>query len=129
MKLRILFITLVSIIFFSCNAQTNKDVKLVDAKEFSTEIKSDDSPQILDVRTPQEFNEQHIANATNIDWNGSTFEQQAQYLDKDKTVYVYCKSGGRSAKASSKLAEMGFKDIVELDGGITKWNDAGMDKQ
>ena len=129
MKLRILFITLISILFFSCNAQTNKDVKLVDAKEFSTEIKSANSPQILDVRTPQEFNEQHIANATNIDWNGTTFDAQAKQLDKDKTVYVYCKSGGRSAKASAKLAEMGFKDIVELDGGITKWNDAGMDKQ
>lgn len=129
MKLRILFITLISIIFMSCNAQTNKEVKLVDAKEFSKEIKSADSPQILDVRTPQEFSEQHLANATNIDWNGTSFEQQVQELDKDKTVYVYCKSGGRSAKASSKLAEMGFTDIVELDGGITKWNDAGMDKQ
>ena len=129
MKLRILFITLISILFFSCNAQTNKDVKLVDAKEFSTEIKSADSPQILDVRTPQEFNEQHIANATNIDWNGNSFETQAKQLDKNKTVYVYCKSGGRSAKASSKLAEMGFKDIVELDGGITKWNEAEMNKK
>ncbi len=129
MKLRILFITIVSILFISCNAQTNNDVKLVDAKEFSTEINSANSPQILDVRTPEEFSEQRIGNATNIDWNGTSFEQQAQQLDKDKTVYVYCKSGGRSAKASAKLAEMGFTDIVELDGGITKWNDAGMDKQ
>ncbi len=129
MKLRILFITLVSILFFSCNAQNNKDVKLVDAKEFSTEISAANSPQILDVRTPQEYNEQHIANATNIDWNGTSFEEQATQFDKDKTIYVYCKSGGRSAKASAKLAEMGFTDIVELDGGIIKWNDAGMDKQ
>ena len=128
MKLRILFITAISILFFSCNAQSNSDAKLVDAKEFSAEIKSANAPQILDVRTPQEFNEQHIANATNIDWNGNSFEEQAKQLDKDRTVYVYCKSGGRSAKASSKLAEMGFTDIVELDGGITKWNDAGMDK-
>ena len=129
MKLRILFITVISILFFSCNAQNNANIKLVDAKEFSKEIKADNSPQILDVRTPQEFSEQHLANATNIDWNGNSFEAQAKQLDKDKTVYVYCKSGGRSAKASSKLAEMGFKHIVDLDGGITKWNDAGMDKQ
>lgn len=129
MKLRILLITLVSILFFSCNTKTNENVKLVEAKEFSTQIETAASPQILDVRTPQEFNEQHIANATNIDWNGTSFEQQVQQLDKDKTVYVYCKSGVRSAKASDKLAEMGFTDIVELDGGITKWNSAGMGKQ
>ena len=128
MKLRILLMTLASILFFSCNTQTNESVKLVEAKEFSTQIETATSPQILDVRTPQEFDEQHLANATNIDWNGSSFEQQAQQLDKGKTVYVYCKSGRRSAEASDKLAEMGFTDIVELDGGITKWNSAGMDK-
>ena len=129
MKLKILFITFVSILFISCNSNLNSKVKLVDAAEFSTQIESATSPQILDVRTPQEFSEQHIESATNIDWNGNSFEQQAQQLDKEKTVYVYCKSGGRSAKASEKLSEMGFTDIVELDGGITKWNDAGMDKQ
>lgn len=129
MKVKIFLIALVSILFIGCNAQTNPHIKLVDAKEFSADIKSANSPQILDVRTPQEFNEQHIANATNIDWNGTTFEAQAKELDKDKPVYVYCKSGGRSAKASSKLAEMGFKNIIELDGGITKWNAEGMDKQ
>ena len=49
-------------------------------------------------------------------------------LDKSKPVFVYCKSGGRSAKASAKLEELGFKTIIQLEGGMMKWTAAGLSK-
>lgn len=113
---------------FSCQGQKSDKVELIDAKTFSEKINSKGKIQILDVRTPGEFTDQHIDKATNIDWNGADFEKKVAVLDKSKPVYVYCKSGGRSAKATSKLAEMGYTKIYELDGGIMKWNAAGLSK-
>ena len=117
-----------SFTLFSCQGQESAKVELVEAKAFSEKIANSGEIQLIDVRTPQEFDEQHIDNATNINWNGSDFEQKAAQLDKSKPVYVYCKSGGRSAKASAKLSEMGFTKIYELDGGMMKWNAAGLSK-
>lgn len=112
----------------SCQAQESGKVELVEAKTFSEKIANNDEIQLIDVRTPQEFEEQHIDKAKNINWNGSDFEQKAAQLDKSKSLYIYCKSGGRSAKAAAKLSEMGFTKIYELDGGMMKWNAAGLAK-
>lgn len=124
-----ILIALLTLGLFSCQGQKTAKVELLDAKKFSEKISSKDPIQLLDVRTPGEFDELHIDNAINIDWNGNAFEKNAAILDKSKPVYVYCKSGGRSAKATSKLTEMGFKEIYELDGGILQWNAAGFAKQ
>jgi 3-mercaptopyruvate sulfurtransferase SseA len=51
-----------------------------------------------------------------------------QNLDKNKPVFVYCKSGNRSGKAVKKLEELGFKSIYELDGGLQNGEAAGMKK-
>ena len=117
-----------SFTLFSCQGQESTKVELMEAKAFSEKIANSGEIQLIDVRTPQEFEEQHIGHATNINWNGSDFEQKAAQLDKSKPVYVYCKSGGRSAKASAKLSEMGFTKIYELDGGILSWNEANLAK-
>jgi rhodanese-related sulfurtransferase len=73
------------------------------------------------VRSPAEYADSHIEKAVNINLNGDNFEKEVQKLDKAKAVYVYCQAGGRSKKASSKLYELGFKKIIELDGGISEW--------
>ena len=122
-KLSIL-ILLISII--SCNGQTSESVKSIEAKAFSEKIKATPKAQIIDVRTPQEFASEHIDNAKNVNWLGNNFEVNVQKFDKSKPVFVYCKSGGRSSKAAAKLAELGFKKIFELQGGILKWNAAGL---
>lgn len=81
--------------------------------------------QLVDVRTAEEYNEGHIKNAQNIDFLGENFEEGIAKLDKSKPVYVYCKSGGRSTMAGNRLADLGFTTIVNLDGGITKWQAKG----
>lgn len=77
---------------------------------------------VLDVRTTKEYNEAHLANAVQIDVLDSVaFLQQVQQLDKTKKYIVYCRSGKRSAKAAGILSQLGFKQIWNMEGGITAW--------
>ena len=79
----------------------------------------------LDVRTPSEFREGHLRGAILIDVKTDSFMLAARdQLPKDKTIAVYCRSGRRSATAASMLSDEGYK-MVNLDGGINAWKDAG----
>jgi len=98
----------------------NSEVKLVTAEEMQTILELEDV-QLVDVRTPKEYDEIHIANSQNIDFKSPTFDEDITKLDKNKPVILYCKSGGRSAKCAKKLKDAGFEKIYDLDGGISKW--------
>ncbi len=80
---------------------------------------------LVDVRTPEEFAEGYIAAATNINFYDDDFADRATKLDKSKPVLVYCKKGGRSAKAYKILKGAGFEKVYDLDGGFTAWKSAG----
>ena len=86
---------------------------------------SNPSTVVIDVRTPEEFAAGHIANAVNMNVEGADFEAQIANVTKTATVAVYCHSGRRSAIAADKMATAGFKDIHNLDGGISAWTTAG----
>lgn len=126
MKFHSIFLIIISFIVFSCNGQNTKNSKTIDAKAFSEKIATTPNPQILDVRTPEEFSSDHIDKAVNINWLGDNFVAEAEKLDKTKPVFVYCKSGGRSQSAVQKLEELGFTNIYQLQGGILKWDAAGL---
>ncbi|MEP2237332.1 MAG: rhodanese-like domain-containing protein [Maribacter sp.] len=72
---------------------------------------------LIDVRTPAEFNSGCIDGAVNIDWLSEEFNQKIAQIDSDKKIYVYCKKGGRSLKSQERLAELGFKNVINLEGG------------
>ena len=78
---------------------------------------------LIDIRTPAEFKEGTIEGARNIDFLDDTFKTEISELDKTEPVYIFCKSGGRSAKAHKLLKEEGFEKVYELDGGFTAWNE------
>lgn|SRR5450432_296333 len=81
--------------------------------------------QLIDVRTPAEYKEGYIKGAVNADWqNEQQFTAKVNELDKAKPVYVYCLSGVRSGKAAEWLAANGFKEIINLEGGIKAWKAA-----
>jgi phage shock protein E len=81
--------------------------------------------QLLDVRTQSEWNEGHLQGAKLVTLAKDGFLDQAKAaLDSKKPVLVYCKSGGRSAKAAKQLREAGFT-VYDLAGGITAWQKAG----
>ena len=88
--------------------------------DFKTNIENK-SVQLIDVRTPKEFKEGHIKNAGNIDFYESDFLAQMNKLDKNKPLYIYCRSGGRSGKAAKQLKEQGFTEVYDLQGGILDW--------
>ena len=82
----------------------------------------DDNAVILDVRTADEVAEKAIPNAINIDiYQGQEFLDQLEQLDKTKSYYVYCKSGGRSNQACLLMGQIGFDKAYNLLGGITEW--------
>ena len=76
---------------------------------------------LLDVRTPEEYNGGFIAGARNLDYFGSGFEKELLAFDKEKPVYVYCASGGRSEAAAEDLIKNGLKQVYNLAGGIEAW--------
>ena len=125
MKFPKILLLIVSVVFISCNDKKSSSFESLHPKEFAEKIKTTDHPQILDVRTPDEFESEHIDNAKNVNWNSDDFEAKAASYDKSKPVFVYCLSGGRSKKAAAKLKELGFNTVYELDGGFLNWNEEG----
>lgn len=122
MKSRLFSLLLLSFLFLSCQGQTTKNIQTLDPKTYAEKLKTTEKPQLLDVRTPQEYDVEHLENADNVNVNTADFATKAAQYDKTKPIFVYCKVGGRSAQAADKLAEMGFKEIYNLDGGIMKWS-------
>jgi rhodanese-related sulfurtransferase len=118
MKKIFISLFLLSFLLNSCMGQTSKNIKTIPPKEFITKINSTKNAQIVDVRSPEEFSKQHLEKAKNINWNGGSFESQIQLLDKKAPVFVYCQAGGRSSKAVSKMNELGFTEIYEMQGGM-----------
>ena len=128
MKFNPILLVIVSFILFSCNGQTANNSQILDAKTFSEKIAATPNAQILDVRTATEFSSDHIDQAVNADWLGNKFIDGTSKLDKTKPLFVYCKSGVRSQSAATKLSELGFTKIYLLQGGILKWDAAGLSK-
>ncbi|MBL9176256.1 MAG: rhodanese-like domain-containing protein [Verrucomicrobiales bacterium] len=80
---------------------------------------------VLDVRTPVEYAEGHLPDAKLLDYRSANFAAEVAKLDKSKTYLVHCAAGGRSAKACTKMISLGFTNVVNLDGGLGAWTDAG----
>lgn len=81
---------------------------------------------ILDVRTSEEFTEEHIENAINLDFYSDNFGVELDKLDKNKTYITHCRSGSRSVKALDLMKELGFKETYNITGGILQWESEGL---
>lgn len=90
------------------------------------EIQLEKGVQLLDVRTEKEWNEGHLDGATRVEIGAKDFVGKVKSkLDPKKPVLVYCRSGGRSARATKQLRDAGFTTVFDLDGGIIAWEEAG----
>jgi rhodanese-related sulfurtransferase len=112
---------LITITSLFVEAQT---IKKLDPQNFEKQLKESKDPILVDVRTPGEFAQGHLANAVLIDIYSDDFKSRVGKLDKSKPVFVYCKAGSRSGSAVEVFTEMGFKEIYDLSGGITAWQRA-----
>jgi len=116
-------------------------VALISANLFSQEIKNDAplsletfeqkltqaaNPQILDVRSPEEFAENHLKGAVNFHVpDDAAFAKAVTGLNKRNPVFVYSINNGRSVVVSKKLRDAGFTEVYALPGGIAHWIGAG----
>jgi rhodanese-related sulfurtransferase len=97
-----------------------------DAFELIQKNKGNNGFVILDIRTPEEFRDGHIEGAVNVNFRSENFGKEIDRLDKNKTYFVYCRTGNRSYDAVTLMGPLGFRSIVRLAGDITGWKSAGL---
>ena len=116
--------TIVAAMAAMCGCGTSKYVTYT-PDDFQA-LLSEPGMQLVDVRTGEEYEEGHIAGAVNYDVYAEDFiDRCTAALDKARPVAVYCRSGKRSANAAMQLKKAGFKRVLNLDGGILGWIEAG----
>ncbi len=108
---------------YSKDVASKGEIELISPQQVYDAVYSEDTVQLVDVRTPKEYKESHLKGAQNICVTSNDFKEKVKTLDKNKPVYVYCKKGVRSANAAKQLKEMGFTKIYDMDGGILLWEE------
>jgi len=81
----------------------------------------------IDVRQPEEWEEGTIPGVQKIVL--SELEDHLDRLDKDKTYVMVCRSGGRSGRATQMMSSQGFDKLINFDGGMLAWNEAGYETE
>ena len=117
-------ILMLAVVVSACSSEASSVTNL-SVTQFAEEIKQP-SIQVLDVRTPAEFAEGHLANSLNIDFESGNFVDEIKKLDKSKSYAVYCRSGRRSALAAAEMSKAGFHHILNMSGGTIDWTTAGL---
>ncbi|MGE5355965.1 MAG: rhodanese-like domain-containing protein [Deltaproteobacteria bacterium] len=122
-------IFLIGFIFFTSYTATGQSInqsgiiKSVDAGQFNSLILSG-KYLVLDIRTSKEFGEGHINSAINIDFYNKDFDQNVS-IYKDRPLLIYSRSSAQSKQALTRLAELNFSEVIELENGLVAWKRAG----
>lgn len=124
-KILLSLLTAISFGTTGCSAQSDS-IDTLAPQAFIKQAKADTTSIILDVRTPGEYKEEHLAGAQQLDFlNTSAFDAGIKQLDNTHTYYVYCRSGKRSHNACIKMKKQGLK-VFDMEGGILNWKKLGM---
>ena len=127
MKLLLATAALGAVVIAGCSSSTTSAAVDTVAPVTAAEIITTESDEIvLDIRTPEEYDQGIIEGAINIDFYADDFAVQLDALDKDAHYVVYCNSGNRSGQANSTFEDLGFTNVTEIDGGITNWYAEGL---
>lgn len=106
------------------NAQSAKGELPITLSEFAIKAKAADA-QIIDARTPEEFAQNHLNGAININAATAGYEKDLDKLSKEKPTLIYSIANGRSVSLAKELRSKGFKEVVVLPGGIANWIGSG----
>lgn len=92
----------------------------------ATQLINKENAIVVDVRDAVEFAKGHLPNARHIPLD--SLGEQVEKLAKDKSVPVIaiCQTGARSGRACAVLKKAGFANVVNLDGGLSAWQQAGL---
>lgn len=97
----------------------------VDAEKAAALVSEKPELVILDVRTPEEFAEGHLAGAVNIDFKEADFAAKVGELDPEKPYLLHCRSGSRSRQSMPVFEGLNFSEIYHLNTGYLGWTEAG----
>ena len=113
---------------FSAGCRTQDERLLEPAAAVDLMSRNRNNPDfvILDVRTPGEFRQGFIEGAVLLDYYASDFRDRFAQLDRDATIFMYCRSGNRSSHVLRMADELGFRRVYDLHGGILAWKEAGL---
>jgi rhodanese-related sulfurtransferase len=114
----LIFIFFASFLFINCaEVQEENTITTIELKE----LLSKDKIQLIDVRTQREVKQGSIETALFIDFFDKEFLMKVnRIVSKKRPVYLFCRSGNRSGKATKMLLENGF-EVYNVLGGYTKW--------
>ncbi len=106
---------------FAQSAEKSERRPLLPFDKF-TEVfdKAGDQAQVLDARSAEEYEQNHVKGAVNVDTE-ERFEKVAATLDKNLPVFVYSIGNGRSGRLAKQLDQKGFTQVYEIPGGLSKW--------
>lgn len=102
--------------------QTIEDVTPAKACELIQAPPVDGDFVIIDIRTPSEYEAEHLEGAVNIDYYAESFREELEALDRETTYLIYCRTGRRAAGALTIMRELGFMHVYNIAGGIVRWN-------
>lgn len=105
--------------FFGTANKTN--VVDLDSETFEKQMKEDSDSVLIDVRTKAEHDEVRIPNSKLLDIMNPAFMEEIEKLDRDKSYYLYCRSGNRSFHAGRAMINKGFTKVYNLEPGIIGW--------
>ena len=81
---------------------------------------------IVDVRTPEEFQQGHVPNAINVPLSDIIDNPAVLASAKEKPILLYCRSGYRAGKAAAALQKDGYLNLSHLEGDMQDWVKAGL---
>jgi len=93
----------------------------LDPTEFKEAYENASDAVLIDVRTPAEIADSSIEGYIAMNIMEPGFAEHVAALDKDKSYYIYCRSGNRSGQACRYMATLGFERLANLRGGIIAW--------
>jgi rhodanese-related sulfurtransferase len=123
--LSIFIIALAFIKYNSFNSSILSNIQdTIDVQEFYS-LSQKPNTVILDIRTPAEYDEDHLIGSILINFYSPDFKSEIQKLDKDKTYLIHCRTDRRSGHTIKLMRELGFQNVYFLKGGILAWKQNG----
>ena len=114
-------------ILFSLNSISAELWTVSELKESISDL--DQKLVLLDVRTKAEYDSGHILNAINITHEEILESPELLTEYKDSQMVIFCRSGVRAGKVIQLLESLGFEDIIDIDGDMLAWSEAGYDME
>lgn len=112
---------ILSLLSFSAYSSNISNISQQELREANTK-----SVVIVDVRTPQEFQQGHVPNAINVPLSEIIENPAILKSSKEKAIVLYCRSGYRAGKAAEALQKEGHQNLRHLEGHMQSWSDTGL---